>query len=36
MKYKLSSNFVKTAPPGKYCDGAGLWLLKRNDAPLDL
>ena len=31
MKYKLSSNFVKTAPPGKYCDGAGLWLLKRND-----
>jgi len=31
MKYKLSSNFVKTAPPGKYCDGAGLWLLKRKD-----
>ena len=31
MKYKLSSNFVKTAPPGKYCDGAGLWLLKRKN-----
>ncbi|MDA7568540.1 integrase arm-type DNA-binding domain-containing protein [Emcibacteraceae bacterium] len=29
-KYKLSSNFVKTAPPGKYGDGAGLWLVKRD------
>jgi integrase len=30
-KYKLSSNFVKSAPPGKYNDGAGLWFVKRND-----
>ena len=30
-KYKLSSNFVKMAPPGKYGDGAGLWLVKRKD-----
>ena len=31
MKYKLSSNFVKAAPTGKYGDGAGLWLVKRKD-----
>jgi len=28
---RLSSQFVKTAPVGKYCDGAGLWLVKRDD-----
>ncbi len=30
-KYKLSSNFIKSAPPGKYGDGAGLWCVKRKD-----
>ena len=28
---RLSSQFVKTAPVGKHCDGAGLWLVKRDD-----
>ena len=28
---RLSSAFVKSAPPGKHCDGAGLWLVKRDD-----
>lgn len=28
---RLSSQFLKTAPVGKYCDGAGLWLVKRDD-----
>lgn len=26
---KLSAAFVKSAPAGKHCDGAGLWLIKR-------
>ncbi|SMD12210.1 tyrosine-type recombinase/integrase [Primorskyibacter flagellatus] len=30
-KNRLSSSFVKTAPVGKHCDGAGLWLVKRED-----
>jgi hypothetical protein len=28
---RLSSAFVKNAPVGKHCDGAGLWLIKRED-----
>jgi hypothetical protein len=28
---RLSSAFVKSAPPGKHCDGGGLWLVKRDD-----
>jgi len=28
---RLSAQFVKTAPTGKHCDGAGLWLVKRDD-----
>lgn len=28
---RLSPAFVKKAPPGKYCDGAGLWLVVRDD-----
>nr|WP_238323455.1 site-specific integrase [Actibacterium atlanticum] len=28
---RLSATFVKTAPVGKHCDGAGLWLVKRED-----
>lgn len=28
---RLSAVFVRTAPPGKHCDGAGLWLVKRED-----
>ncbi|RFU11553.1 site-specific integrase [Rhodobacteraceae bacterium W635] len=28
---RLSAQFVKTAPVGKHCDGAGLWLVKRED-----
>ncbi len=28
---RLSAPFVKTAPAGKHCDGAGLWLVKRVD-----
>lgn len=27
----LSAQFAKTAPVGKHCDGAGLWLVKRED-----
>jgi integrase len=30
-KSRLSSQFLKTAPVGKHCDGAGLWLVKRDD-----
>jgi integrase len=30
-RHKLSAAFVKAAPPGKHCDGAGLWLIKRPD-----
>ncbi len=30
-KHRLSSAKVKSAPPGKYLDGHGLWLLKRHD-----
>lgn len=30
-KHRLSSVFVRTAPAGKHCDGAGLWLIKRAD-----
>ncbi len=28
---RLSASFVKGAPFGKHCDGAGLWLIKRED-----
>jgi len=28
---RLSASFIKTAPVGKHCDGAGLWLVKRDD-----
>lgn len=28
---RLSASFVKAAPAGKHCDGAGLWLVKRED-----
>jgi integrase len=28
---RLSSQLLKSAPVGKYCDGAGLWLIKRDD-----
>lgn len=28
---RLSAAFVKSAPVGKHCDGAGLWLIKRED-----
>lgn len=28
---RLSAQFLKTAPVGKHCDGAGLWLVKRPD-----
>lgn len=28
---RLSAQFIKTAPVGKHCDGAGLWLVKRDD-----
>ena len=31
MLHKLSATFVKTAKPGKYNDGQGLWLVKRAD-----
>ena len=27
---KLSAGFLKSAPVGKHCDGAGLWLVKRD------
>jgi integrase len=30
-KNRLSAQFIKTAPVGKHCDGAGLWLVKRDD-----
>ena len=30
-KNRLSTQFLKAAPVGKHCDGAGLWLLKRDD-----
>lgn len=30
-KNRLSAQFLKTAPAGKHCDGAGLWLVKRDD-----
>ena len=29
---KFSASFVKNAPPGKHCDGAGLYLVKGNSA----
>lgn len=29
--HKLSASQVKNAAPGKYSDGGGLWLIKRND-----
>ncbi|SDP52886.1 Site-specific recombinase XerD [Sulfitobacter litoralis] len=28
---RFSAQFVKSAPVGKHCDGAGLWLVKRED-----
>lgn len=28
---RLSPAFLKTAPAGKHCDGAGLWFVKRED-----
>ncbi|PRY73856.1 tyrosine-type recombinase/integrase [Marivita geojedonensis] len=28
---RLSAQFIKHAPVGKHCDGAGLWLVKRDD-----
>ena len=30
-KHRLSAAFLKAAPVGKHCDGAGLWFLKRDD-----
>ncbi|WP_324752786.1 tyrosine-type recombinase/integrase [Roseovarius sp. Pro17] len=30
-KHKLSAMEVKSLPPGKYCDGDGLWLHRRDD-----
>lgn len=30
-KNRLSASFAKSAPPGKHCDGAGLWLIRRDD-----
>jgi integrase len=27
---RISAGFLKTAPVGKHCDGAGLWLVKRD------
>lgn len=27
---RLSTQFMRTAPAGKHCDGAGLWLVKRD------
>ena len=29
-RYKLSQAFIKSCGPGKYNDGAGLWLHKRS------
>lgn len=31
VQNRLSAQFVKSAPVGKHCDGAGLWLVKRDD-----
>jgi len=28
---RLTAGFVKSPPVGKHCDGAGLWLIKRDD-----
>ena len=28
---RLSAAFIKSAKPGKHCDGAGLWFQKRAD-----
>lgn len=28
---RLSASFVKSAPVGKHCDGAGLWFIQRDD-----
>lgn len=28
---RLSATFLKSAPAGKHCDGAGLWFIKRED-----
>ena len=28
---RLSAAFIKSAKPGKHCDGAGLWFHKRAD-----
>ena len=28
---RLTAGFLRTAPAGKHCDGAGLWLVKRED-----
>jgi integrase len=30
-RHKITVAFVKSAPPGKHCDGDGLWLHKRAD-----
>jgi len=30
-KNRLSAQFMKSAPVGKHCDGAGLWLVQRDD-----
>lgn len=30
-KNRLTAGFLRTAPTGKHCDGAGLWLVKRDD-----
>ena len=30
-KSRLTAQFLKTAPVGKHCDGAGLWLVRRDD-----
>lgn len=30
-RHRLSAAFVKSSPPGKYCDGGGLWLHRRPD-----
>ena len=30
-KNRLTASFLKSSPVGKHCDGAGLWLVKRDD-----
>lgn len=30
-RHKLTAAFIKSAPPGKHCDGGGLWFVKRRD-----